>query len=1326
MATTIERVAEAGARFWLHDWLVAPSLNRISRAGTMVQLESKAMDVLVYLVGRAGEVATHAELQDAVWQTEFVAYNTVANRVKELRDALEDDARNPRYIETITKRGYRLIASVRFGEVVAPDAGALAATEHERPDERSPYPGLEPFSEEDAEDFFGREGEIAALWRKIAGRRLLAVLGPSGAGKSSLLRAGVVARAPPGWRGLVCQPGEAPVLELAKALAPEFTESAGEVQELLRFQDPDVALAMVSRWRGRWEQALIVVDQFEEVFTLSTPSVQNEYVALLRRLVDAAGIHLVLVLRDDFLIECHRFPELEPILKDLTLVGPPVGAALRRALTEPAARRRHAFETEVLVDEMVGEVEAERAALPLLAFAASRMWELRDRDRRLLTREAYEKIGCVGGALAQHAEATLESIGEERLPVVRELLRNLVTAQGTRAVRDRDELLSVFADSRRNSASEVLRALVDARLLTSFEDAASGEGKGGRHHRVEIVHESLLVNWPRLVRWQAQDSEGVLLRDQLRQAAHLWQEKGRPDDLLWTGTSCQEFQLWRSRYPGALSELEETFARAMVELVGRRRRRRQVAMTAAIVGLVAVAAALSLLWRRSVQETRRAEAAKLLALAQARLADDPTEALALTTASLEVADTREAREFVMRALWTAPPAFELDMAEQQELVVPSFSPDGGHVAVAGIGPDVKVWSEDGQRQTRLGGQTIGTAGTNTGIWAAEDLLVTGRKNDVGGPEFDDHVQVWSIPEGKLLRVVPFGAPARWQVGRGRLFAKVEQGNGSDRRIELSSWRLPDGPQELVDSLSATELGGVSDLVAAPDGSGWVVARGREVFFRPFDRGGRESLLEVLDGDASIESFGEDGVLVSDKPGSARLWSFSSGEPTRVWAIRRPTGVASALPDPAGRRLASLGPNLQSVLEWALDGLPGARPLELRRGGSWYDPGFACHLDGDWCAATTQNHQRLTFWPLARTYPSVIEAYEFPQYRREIAFSPDSRWLATGWKGDGIRLLPVAGGGPDAAREFRLPESPGFCADIRFDPSGRHLLVASAGATWLAPLDGEPCRVLVPDVADQQRESGAISPSGARVATASLFGESASFLYLVDVESRVIQTFALPRPESPTGWAEGVVSLEFLDEQTLLTAGWGGVRRWDLAAGTQELVVASAGVMGMRASRAAGLAVTWGVWRSGATRGLELLDLAAGTSRPLEGFGDDVELADLDPSGSVLATGDTDGSIRVGRLDGGEPHLLLGHDSNVDAVAISPDLRWLASSADDGTLRLWPMPDLSKPPLHTLPHDELIAKLHSLTNLRAVRDPASDTGWTIELGPFPGWREIPTW
>jgi hypothetical protein len=102
----------------------------------------------------------------------------------------------------------------------------------------------------------------------------------------------------------------------------------------------------------------------------------------------------------------------------------------------------------------------------------------------------------------------------------------------------------------------------------------------------------------------------------------------------------------------------------------------------------------------------------------------------------------------------------------------------------------------------------------------------------------------------------------------------------------------------------------------------------------------------------------------------------------------------------------------------------------------------------------------------------------------------------------------------------------------------------------------------------------------------------------------------------------------------------------------------------------------------------------------------------------------------------QPQEIRAHDlasSPVESSFGSASLGWTCADcsgsrqpAADGTIRLWPMPDLSKPPLHTLPHDELLAKLKSLTNLRAVRDPASDTGWKIEIGPFPGWDTVPEW
>ena len=137
------------------------------------------------------------------------------------------------------------------------------------------------------------------------------------------------------------------------------------------------------------------------------------------------------------------------------------------------------------------------------------------------------------------------------------------------------------------------------------------------------------------------------------------------------------------------------------------------------------------------------------------------------------------------------------------------------------------------------------------------------------------------------------------------------------------------------------------------------------------------------------------------------------------------------------------------------------------------------------------------------------------------------------------------------------------------------------------------------------------------------------------------------------------------------------------------------------------------------------DLVRGSTEVLE-HGDDVIAIALDPGGTLVATSSADRTVRVSRVSGGPPHLLLGAEGAIYSLAFSPDSRWLAASGEAFAIRLWPVPDVSKPPPHLLPRDALLTWLRSHTNLKAVPNAASSTGYVLEPGPFPGWADVPAW
>ena len=875
-----------------------------------------------------------------------------------------------------------------------------------------------------------------------------------------------------------------------------------------------------------------------------------------------------------------------------------------------------------------------------------------------------------------------------------------------------------------------MRELIDARLLTSYEVK---EEDRDPTRRVEIIHESLLANWPRLVRWQTQDADAVQLRDQLRQAARTWEEHDRSDDMLWTGSAYREFALWWERYPGGLSEIEEAFARAMALFATRRRRRRRVAAAIVVVFLSLVATVLGTLWRRSVREANRAEASKLVALAQIQFEADPTEALAFATASLEVADSFAARSMVMRSLWEAPPALVLELADHQSV---RFSPEGRWVAFGGATTVVEVWPESGDGPIVLRGLDSTVPSLRISRWSSESLLLT-------GPSAAERLRLWSIPDGRLIRTLELGAPSYWRVERDRLFSETfPSGSEGEGDALLRSWRLPDGEAEELGRVEWDELN-TWNTFFEPSGAFWFYTKGSSIYARPLPAvdGARDRVVGSHDAGKVwlVSEFLKSGRLLSgDSEGGLREWLPAA---PGVWAGRvipapeTATAPYNPLPDPSGRWVHRQNASaIGKGLLWDLSALPGAEPLELRRSGSWQFSVSDFHPAGDWLAITTSAGEQVCFWPLRTAYPSVVKGVR--SRRKGLAFSPDGRWLATRWPSRRARLFPLPH--TDRADPPELAEHSLFSNPV-FNATGTHLTGGEFGDRLsVVPLDGgEPSRLEGFDK-DTLIESAAFSPSGRLVAAASGIGTGEKMLRVWDLDTGEVRAFELPRTDTSSitrrykGYLDNVQNLWFTGEDTLVTIGATHFLRWNLEDGSHEEILDLGVVMQrMAAASADVLKVILFEGDPGEEGGVicgtpELCDLATGTVEALPSFGDCVRAIALDPGGTVAVTGDNDGIIRVGRIAGGEPHLLVGHEGAIECVAISPDLRWVASVGSDSTLRLWPMPDLSQRPLHTLPHDKLLAKLDTLTNLRVVRDEESSTGWKIEVGPFPGWAEVPEW
>lgn len=523
---------------------------------------------------------------------------------------------------------------------------------------RNPYKGLRAFTIDDANDFFGRDAAIndmLDLLRRYP--QMLAVIGASGSGKSSAVMAGLVPRlkagALSGSRDWIYAPpftpGENPVQNLIVSLTKALPD-VGEERIRAAVADGATAARLLREvvYDGLKTRLMLVVDQFEEIFTLASDDNREHTINLLSAAAEEtnASVTVMLMLRADFFDRVLANPTLSSMISRHNYVLRPMTIPeLREAIEKPAALAGLILESG-LVEELLVDLGEEPGALPLLQFTLDALFA--QREGRRLTISAYRKMGGVRGALAQHAETTFNLLRSDQHREFAQtiFLRLIEVGANGEPVRRRvttDELLQVD-DSASAMMRQVIEEFIDAHLL--FTDTV------GSTETITLSHEALIRAWDRLRDWIAERGDDLRIGSRIRADAVEWNARSRPIDTLYRGDALALAVEWLARSPEAsplqrdfiqTSQLEEERrAQEALEAARRVRRLRQSTVALAFVGVIAaVLVVFALGQAQSAQESRQtAEESRNEAQTQIALAE---AAQGTSQAQLAIVDTQVAQ-----------------------------------------------------------------------------------------------------------------------------------------------------------------------------------------------------------------------------------------------------------------------------------------------------------------------------------------------------------------------------------------------------------------------------------------------------------------------------------------------------------------------------------------------------------------------------------------------------------------------------------------------------------------------------------------------------------
>ncbi|QFU24125.1 winged helix-turn-helix domain-containing protein [Shewanella eurypsychrophilus] len=611
--------------FYFGDWQIEPSSNSLRLGSKVKQLEPKAMDVLSLLCERDGDVVSTEEIVSHCWPDMFMGDNPLHKVINQLRRALGDSATSPQYIETIRKRGYRTLAKISFPK------GHAAAAESQQWQSGSPFPGLQAYSAEHADVFFGRSEQVSTLLNRITlqvkyGRAFCLILGPSGSGKTSLINAGVMPNlmSAKGYNGievisysdidLADVVDNPPLVDLASAMLdweyqdkPVFDGYSAEQLANTLTEAPEKAIQCCKlALKGHKAQHAfftLFVDRLEVLLSSPqfTDAQRQEFFDVIECLAQSGHILILSACRNDFYPDLVQYPNLMSGKSrgahfDLS---PPTRQELLQMIRLPAVAAKLTWqldsETAVPLDEMLcADAASNPDALPMLQYTLQALYLNRDDKDQLLVSE-YQKLGGLEGAIGKNAEEVLTSLTDAETAAVPKILSLLVTLkEDDKSITSRTARWSQLSSSS-ESETNLVKAMVDSRLFVSHlqNDEAC----------FSIAHEALLRRWPRATKWIEAHSESLGIKSRLLNQSRRWLAESKTQAyLLSEGKPLQEAQLLSQNPLFTLESAEQALISASAKRVNSRRWRRRLT-TGALVALTMLSVLMSF---RSIEAEQRA------------------------------------------------------------------------------------------------------------------------------------------------------------------------------------------------------------------------------------------------------------------------------------------------------------------------------------------------------------------------------------------------------------------------------------------------------------------------------------------------------------------------------------------------------------------------------------------------------------------------------------------------------------------------------------------------------------------------------------------------